>query len=161
MARRSGSKPRPQRRLRGRSGRCGGGVGARASALAGSATAAAVGSAAAAAVGSAAVRSVGSDTTGYRTSMAIAIDTQKPRTGMTDPAGAHEDTDDAAGLYGPRSEAWRLNREAMLLFGSGPRSLLLQIAHPLVAEGVDQHSDFRADPWARLVATVRSYLTVV
>jgi uncharacterized protein (DUF2236 family) len=93
--------------------------------------------------------------------MAIAIDTQKPRTGMTDPAGAPEDTDDAAGLYGPRSEAWRLNREAMLLLGSGPRSLLLQIAHPLIAEGVDQHSDFRADPWARLVATVRSYLTVV
>ena len=55
-----------------------------------------------------------------------------------------------AGLYGPGSEAWRLNREAVLLLGAGPRALLLQIAHPLVAEGVDQHSDFRADPWTRL-----------
>lgn len=65
------------------------------------------------------------------------------------------------GLYGPRSEAWRLNRESMLLLGAGPRALLLQIAHPAVAAGVDQHSDFRADPWARLLATIRSYLTIV
>lgn len=66
-----------------------------------------------------------------------------------------------AGLYGPGSEAWRLNREAMLLLGAGPRALLLQIAHPAVAAGVNEHSDFRADPWRRLSATVRSYLTIV
>lgn len=66
-----------------------------------------------------------------------------------------------SGLYGPGSEAWRLNREASLLLGAGPRALLLQIAHPLVAEGVDQHSDFRADPWARLAGTLRSYLRIV
>jgi uncharacterized protein (DUF2236 family) len=65
------------------------------------------------------------------------------------------------GLYGPSSEAWRLNREALLLLGAGPRALLLQIAHPLVAEGVDQHSDFREDPWRRLAATLDSYLTIV
>ena len=65
------------------------------------------------------------------------------------------------GLYGPVSEAWRLNREAMLLLGAGPRALLLQIAHPLVAAGVDEHSDFRADPWARLLGTIRSYLRIV
>lgn len=66
-----------------------------------------------------------------------------------------------AGLYGPGTEAWRLNREAMLLLGAGPRALLLQLAHPLVAEGVAQHSDFQADPWARLAATLRSYLRIV
>ena len=49
----------------------------------------------------------------------------------------------------------------MLLLAAGPRALLLQIAHPLVAEGVEQHSDFRADPWWRLRATLRSYLTIV
>src|SRR4051794_34843157 len=65
------------------------------------------------------------------------------------------------GLYGPGSEAWRLNREAALLLGAGPRALLMQIAHPLVAEGVDQHSDFRADPWTRLAGTLRSYLRIV
>ncbi len=65
------------------------------------------------------------------------------------------------GLYGPDSEAWRLDREAMLLLAAGPRSLLMQIAHPLVAEGVDQHSAFRTDPWGRLQGTLRSYLTIV
>jgi uncharacterized protein (DUF2236 family) len=71
------------------------------------------------------------------------------------------DIDGVAGLYGPTSEAWRLNREAMLLLGAGPRALLLQLAHPLVAAGVADHSDFRADPWRRLRATLRSYLAIV
>src|SRR5438552_7450178 len=66
-----------------------------------------------------------------------------------------------AGLYGPVSEAWALNREAMLLLGAGPRALLLQLAHPQVAAGVADHSDFRADPWARLNGTLRSYLRIV
>jgi uncharacterized protein (DUF2236 family) len=65
------------------------------------------------------------------------------------------------GRYGPGSEAWRLNREAMLLLGAGPRALLLQLAHPSVAAGVADHSDFRADPWRRLAGTLRSYLTIV
>jgi uncharacterized protein (DUF2236 family) len=68
---------------------------------------------------------------------------------------------DLAGLYGPDSEAWRLNREALLLLGAGPRALLLQIAHPAVAAGVNDHSDFRADPWRRLRGTLRSYLAIV
>ncbi len=65
------------------------------------------------------------------------------------------------GLYGPASEAWRLNREAMLLLGAGPRALLLQLAHPGVAAGVADHSDFRSDPWRRLAGTLRSFLTIV
>ncbi|HEX5828295.1 MAG TPA: oxygenase MpaB family protein [Candidatus Limnocylindrales bacterium] len=68
---------------------------------------------------------------------------------------------DIAGLYGPASAAWRHNREAALLVGAGPRALLLQVAHPLVAEGVSQHSDFRTDPWGRLAGTLRSYLRIV
>jgi uncharacterized protein (DUF2236 family) len=65
------------------------------------------------------------------------------------------------GLYGPASEAWRLNRESMLLLGAGPRALLLQIAHPAVAAAVADHSDFRNDPWRRLAGTLRSFLTIV
>lgn len=65
------------------------------------------------------------------------------------------------GLYGPDSEAWRLSREAMLLLGAGPRALLLQLAHPSVAAGVADHSNFRTDPWRRLAGTLRSYLTIV
>jgi uncharacterized protein (DUF2236 family) len=87
--------------------------------------------------------------------------TNDPRPTAAAPPSAARDAEDLAGLYGPRSEAWRLNREASLLLGAGPRALLLQIAHPLVAEGVDQHSDFRADPWSRLAGTLRSYLRIV
>lgn len=71
------------------------------------------------------------------------------------------DARELGGLYGPSSVAWRINREATLLLGAGPRALLMQIAHPLIAEGVDQHSDFRADPWRRLRGTLRSYLAIV
>jgi uncharacterized protein (DUF2236 family) len=65
------------------------------------------------------------------------------------------------GMFGPESEAWRLDREAMLLLGAGPRALLLQLAHPLVAAGVAEHSDFRTDPWRRLDGTLRSYLRII
>lgn len=64
-------------------------------------------------------------------------------------------------MFGPDSEAWRFDREAMLLLGAGPRALLLQLAHPAVAAGVDEHSDFRADPWRRLDGTLRSYLRII
>jgi uncharacterized protein (DUF2236 family) len=69
--------------------------------------------------------------------------------------------DRGVGLFGPDSEAWRLDREAFLLLGAGPRALLLQIAHPSVAAGVAEHSDFRADPWRRLDGTLRSYLRII
>lgn len=64
-------------------------------------------------------------------------------------------------MFGPDSEAWRFDREAMLLLGAGPRALLLQLAHPAVAAGVEEHSDFRADPWRRLDGTLRSYLRII
>ena len=66
------------------------------------------------------------------------------------------------GLYGPASEAWRLNREAMLLLGAGPRALLLQLAHPAVAAGVADHSDLPGPTHgAAWRGTMRSYLTIV
>jgi len=55
---------------------------------------------------------------------------------------------------------WRLNREAVLL-GAGPTALLLQLAHPLVAEGVAAHSDFETDPAGRLRRTLRTTLALV
>jgi uncharacterized protein (DUF2236 family) len=64
------------------------------------------------------------------------------------------------GFYGPGTQMWRINREAVLL-GSGPAALLLQIAHPLVAEGVAAHSDFRADPFRRLRRTLRTTMDLV
>jgi len=55
--------------------------------------------------------------------------------------------------FGPGSVTWRINRETALLAGGG-RALLLQVAHPLVAAGVAQHSDFETNPWRRLVRTL-------
>lgn len=68
--------------------------------------------------------------------------------------------DPILGFYGHGSAMWRVNREAVLL-GAGQAALLLQIAHPHVAEGVAQHSDFEADPWRRLRGTLRTTLDLV
>jgi uncharacterized protein (DUF2236 family) len=43
---------------------------------------------------------------------------------------------------GPGSVAWQLHREMVLVLGWG-RAILLQIAHPLVAAGVAEHTGFR------------------
>jgi len=48
---------------------------------------------------------------------------------------------------------WRVNREGVLLLGGG-RALVLQVAHPLVAAGVAEHSNYREDPWGRLYRTL-------
>jgi uncharacterized protein (DUF2236 family) len=45
--------------------------------------------------------------------------------------------------------AWRLHQEVVLLAGWG-RAILLQLAHPLVAQGVADHSGFHGERWGRL-----------
>src|SRR5205085_5742513 len=65
-----------------------------------------------------------------------------------------------AGLFGPGSLTWRVNREGVLLLGGG-RALLLQVAHPLVAAGVAQHSNYREDPFGRLFRTLDTVTTIV
>ena len=68
--------------------------------------------------------------------------------------------DPVLGFYGPGSQMWRINREAVLL-GVGPASLLWQIAHPLVAEGVAAHSRYETDPFGRLRRTLTTTLDLV
>jgi uncharacterized protein (DUF2236 family) len=68
--------------------------------------------------------------------------------------------DPVLGFYGPDSMMWRINREAVLL-GAGPTALLLQIAHPLVAEGVAHHSTFESDPFRRLHGTITTTMDLV
>jgi uncharacterized protein (DUF2236 family) len=64
------------------------------------------------------------------------------------------------GLFGPGSQVWRIGRERALI-AAGPAALLLQLAHPLVAAGVAEHSVFQADPLHRLRTTLDATLTVV
>jgi uncharacterized protein (DUF2236 family) len=54
---------------------------------------------------------------------------------------------------------WRVAREKAIL-GGGPAALLLQVAHPAVAAGVVDHSDFESDPLGRLRRTLDTMLTV-
>ncbi len=58
--------------------------------------------------------------------------------------------------------AWTIHRERVLLSGWG-RAILLQIAHPMVAQGVADHSVFTTEPWGwlrRLDRTLRSMLAL-
>jgi len=55
----------------------------------------------------------------------------------------------------PNSMTRRINGESILLLGWG-RAVLLQIAHPMVAEGVSQHSYFSKSTIARLKRTERT-----
>lgn len=55
----------------------------------------------------------------------------------------------------PDSMAWRINGESILLLGWA-RAVLLQIAHPMVAAGVSQHSYFSKSTTARLKRTERT-----
>jgi uncharacterized protein (DUF2236 family) len=52
-----------------------------------------------------------------------------------------------------------VNAETALLLGGGG-ALLLQLAHPMVAAGVADHSDFRRDAFGRLTNTLDLTLTV-
>lgn len=52
------------------------------------------------------------------------------------------------GYYGPQSVTWKIGREAAILLG-GSRAVLMQLAHPLVAAGVGEHSSYMSDPFGR------------
>jgi uncharacterized protein (DUF2236 family) len=64
------------------------------------------------------------------------------------------------GLYSEDSITRRVNRENVLFLGGG-RALLMQVAHPKVAAGVDEHSDFRAHPLRRLRRTILMTMAIV
>ena len=58
-------------------------------------------------------------------------------------------------LFGPESEMWRISRERCgLIYGS--TAAILQLAHPRIAQGVYDHSNFRRDSVGRLYRTLKS-----
>jgi uncharacterized protein (DUF2236 family) len=54
----------------------------------------------------------------------------------------------------------RVGRESVLMLG-GARALLMQAAHPRVAAGIVEHSDYAIEPWKRLGRTLTALYTVV
>jgi uncharacterized protein (DUF2236 family) len=71
------------------------------------------------------------------------------RTSITDAQSENPDR----GLFDDESIMRRVGREGLVLLGGG-RAVLLQIAHPLIAAGVGDHSSFQADPLARFLRTM-------
>lgn len=54
----------------------------------------------------------------------------------------------------------RVHREGIVLLGAG-RALLMQLAHPLVAKGVAEHSSFQSNRRQRLLRTLKPTLAIV
>ena len=64
------------------------------------------------------------------------------------------------GYFEARGAARHISRELALMLGGG-RALLLQVAHPLVAAGVSEHSGYRENPWQRLEGTMNAVWAIV
>ena len=63
--------------------------------------------------------------------------------------------DETIGFFGPESMTWKMYREPSILLGSS-RALLLQIAHPAIADGVKNYSDFQKNMTGRAHRTFTS-----
>jgi uncharacterized protein (DUF2236 family) len=74
-------------------------------------------------------------------------------------AAAHA-ADPRAGIFGPDSITWTINREAALFLGAG-RAAILQLAHPWVTTALKQHSSLLSDPIARFHNTFRIVFTMI
>jgi uncharacterized protein (DUF2236 family) len=62
-------------------------------------------------------------------------------------------------LFSPDSTFWRVNREVISAL-AGPRAVLMQIAHPLIAAGVAEHSSFESRRLSRLYRTSLAAATI-
>src|SRR5581483_12074923 len=59
------------------------------------------------------------------------------------------------GILGPESLSWQLFADYRVALVAG-RTLVLQVAHPVVGAGVSDYSTFQAEPWRRLWGTFQS-----
>jgi uncharacterized protein (DUF2236 family) len=64
------------------------------------------------------------------------------------------------GYFAPDSLVRRLGNSPVTPFLGGGAAVLLQVAHPLVAAGVVEHSGYDRDLWRRLVGTLRALYLV-
>ena len=70
------------------------------------------------------------------------------------------DIEPGSGFFSPDTVFWRVSREPALLL-AGMRALLLQIAHPKIAQGVADHSRYREDPLGRGIRTFTAVYSIV
>jgi uncharacterized protein (DUF2236 family) len=65
-----------------------------------------------------------------------------------------------AGIFGPASLSWRINRESALFLGAG-RAAILQLAHPWVTASLAEHSTVMNRPIDRFHNTFRIVFTMI
>jgi uncharacterized protein (DUF2236 family) len=75
-------------------------------------------------------------------------------------AVARRSADERAGIFGPGSTSWAVNREAAVFLGAG-RAALLQLAHPWVARALEEHSSVMDRPIERFHNTFRIVYTMI
>lgn len=63
--------------------------------------------------------------------------------------------------FSPEGKMYEINRENILTLLGGQRALLMQLAHPLVSQGVLDHSSVRIDPLKRLNRTIQLSQTLI
>jgi len=68
--------------------------------------------------------------------------------------------DPDAGFFGPSSMMWQVGRESLSFLGAGA-AILLQTAHPFVAQAVADHSKALTDPIGRFHRTFRPVFAMV
>ena len=80
-------------------------------------------------------------------------------------AGRHDDPEifggpaGDPGLIGPGSMSWEINADLASVSQAGLPAIVLEILHPSVVAGVQDHSDYRQDPFQRARATLGYVLT--
>ena len=80
-------------------------------------------------------------------------------------AGRHDDPEifggpaGDPGLIGPGSMSWEINADLAAVSQAGLPAIVLEILHPSVVAGVQDHSDYRQDPFQRARATLGYVLT--
>ena len=60
------------------------------------------------------------------------------------------------GYFAPESAIRRIGNSPVTPFLGGGAAVLLQVAHPLVAAGVAEHSNYQRHLWTRLMRTLRA-----
>lgn len=68
--------------------------------------------------------------------------------------------DPQAGFFGPSSKMWQIGRESLSFFGAGA-AILLQTAHPWIAQAVADHSVALKDPLQRFHRTFRPVFAMI
>ncbi|TWG97092.1 uncharacterized protein (DUF2236 family) [Nocardioides sp. J9] len=69
--------------------------------------------------------------------------------------------DPVAGLFGPDSLMWRVNRSTLVYVLGITQAALMDVAHPVIANGIADHSRLFTDPHARAHQTYSMITTLV